>query len=1062
HEGFYAYFTSGANRGRQYLIIDSVEAATDTMTILSAQANTTFTAGDGFTIVDRVYAREGGSTNGSCTSTTENLCITKAGSATSDITWKGSGTVIIDGQRARQRGIYVAVNYQTIDGFVGINHTLYGTDIGFTVNYISVLNSTFADNGSGGTDDSGLFFNASVGARAHNNVLLRNNKYGIHFTNIASGKRIVSNNIVGDNTTTGINANTAGSVIMNNTVYGNANGILLSNTDIAIQNNVFGNTSMGIAKVHDSDDHIIANNRSFANKKNGISGSGDGGTGFNDRSRHFNNIAVGNTLDGLQLQTDANTVSYNNIFAYNGDDGLDNNGAGNDTHNYNAYFSNTGSAVEGEAIDTNAVTSNPNFYQEVADRATTGGSTTTLIDSTRSWTADEWVGAGVYITNGGGTCPAGNGVWAGVWRNTSTTLFLSPALASTGVSSLCNYYITNFYTQDNSGALGAGAVTYNGASLTAGNAQTATNMGARLGYVVNDDQASSDIKHNWLQAAHDHANVNAGDTITAYAVNYRSDTLGSTLTDNGPYLTLDTATSTTIAAADDYIGFYMYMTSGTNRGKYYLIIDSTTGAPDTISIATVDGTSLNLTGFNPGDGFTIVDRVYTRRKNSTSLLNLTKGGNANGTAPITWNTNGTVIVDVQKAATYGFYFTGGGYTNISGFNIYNASDSGMRVATTNNSFSNLTIGRNTIDGIQLPRGNQVLSNITFFSNGGTGINDEVGGSSFINITVYDNSTGSKKQGSATSLYSEFRAYANTDRGISLLSSNNVVRGSISLRNTNEGISDLDGNTANRVLNNISIGNGTDGLLMRGTNDVVRNNIFMANVDDGIQYTASPNTYTFNYFFSNGRDIENSSGQNEAIEANSFTGTDPGFYQVVAQSTATGAGTNASNSTTTLRDTTQTWTVNAYVNMGLLVKNKSGQNCTAVTNSANGKWYGIVGNSVDTLVFTPALDLAIANSTTCDYYVTDFTLASTSGTTPLGNGANHAGAAAKVNMGTRLEYVENSDGTRSNGIQQAHDAGATGAGDTLTVYAVDEKNVTGCGGAACALGSTLTDSGPYIT
>ena len=1020
HEGFYAYFTSGANRGRYYLITDSDENTTDTLTVLSEQAATTFTAGDGFTVVDRVYARAGGGAN--CTGNTANLCLLADGGASTLITWNTNGTVIVDAQNTRTYGIYLnRSNHVRLDGFIVQNAVTHGI--------------------SGNT--------ATTPVHLANIVAAYNTRDGV---SVSWNGWVMSDTITFSNGWAGIGS-AAGdfdsSYVINpvsfrNSQNGISNGQGTNNTVVGAK--LFGNTSNGWIVDKNSGGTSIKNSFVFSNPNN-IKFSD---WASNTNNKVVNNTVVGGATDGIFIVASMPAaVIRNNVIAYNAQDGLDDDsGATSETYNY--FYGNGENIDGGGAIGTGSLSvTDPGFYSEVSAVVLAAGATTTTVDvtGTQAWTENQWVGAGLTFT--GGSCNIAANTWFGITSNSKEMLFFAPA-ASAVPNTSCTGVITNFYIANTTSAttpLGQGA-RHDGATEPG-----TVNMGARLGYVLNDDQASADIKHNWLQDAHDHANVNAGDTITTYTVNEVSDTLGSTLTDNGPYLTLDAATSTTIAAADDYIGFYMYMTSGTNRGKYYLIIDSTTGTPDTISIAATDGTSLNTTGFNPGDGFTIVDRVYARDSGEstnctgTENLCLSKAGNSNGTAPITWTTSGAVVIDSAGVRSYSIDIAGADYNIVNGFTVIGGLLDGIRLTNVNNSrYANLTVARNTGMGINDGAGNQdnLFETNTVFSNTSHGI----GGinQSFVNgNTVYGNS-GRGIDVSGTSAVYNNNLYANAD-SVFMAGADNTIRGNKILRDTQSGIVFSGSATSSAITNNLLLANTTNGIAASsysGSNNAIRNNI-ITNTGTGINLSLhATDVSNFNYFYSNTTNVVGGEGAQSLPASGGAGGTDPNYSFDVSATNVTAGSTGEIDLTGT-----QNWTANQWAGYGLTFIDG-----TSVCDSdVKNKWFGITANGAEWIAYSPTPADA-STITNCAAKITNFALPSVSTTTPLGGGANHAGTAAKVNMGTRLEYVENSDGTRNNGIQNANDAGATGAGDTLTVYAVDEVTSGTVFSAA--------DSGPYVT
>ncbi|EKD26138.1 MAG: hypothetical protein ACD_79C01348G0001, partial [uncultured bacterium] len=98
YEGMYIVMTNGTNVNKHYVIIDSTEAATDTIT-LAVDATTGFTANtDTFKIIDRIYDEK--------SYPTANVALTTSGNASSFIKWDASGTLVIDALSQVNYNIY--------------------------------------------------------------------------------------------------------------------------------------------------------------------------------------------------------------------------------------------------------------------------------------------------------------------------------------------------------------------------------------------------------------------------------------------------------------------------------------------------------------------------------------------------------------------------------------------------------------------------------------------------------------------------------------------------------------------------------------------------------------------------------------------------------------------------------------------------------------------------------------------------------------------------------------------------------------------------------------------
>ncbi len=369
--------------------------------------------------------------------------------------------------------------------------------------------------------------------------------------------------------------------------------------------------------------------------------------GAANNAKITNNMIASNTSDGIDGSAYSGTGSVlrNNLIMNHGI-GINSVGSGI-TSNFN-YLFNTTQASGGVSEGANSLPANgsgagtdTDFAAETNGSGTaTGGSTTTLIDTGKTWTINQWANYALHITGG-----TGANQWGLIIGNTATTLYVTPAFG-TATASGSVYEITSFYLVPTSGTTPLG----NGAKHDGTTGSAGVNMGARLEYVSNSDGT----RNNGIQNAHDASATGAGDILTVYAVEELTSGTVSSAADNGPYITLTLSTDS-IAANDDFIGMYVYMTSGTNNKKYYLIIDSATvaGPADTIAINTSA-----TTGFAANDTFKIVDRVYATTGYTsgatTANARFTKDGSSG--SPITWNAvaNNTVLIDAA-GKTYAFY-----------------------------------------------------------------------------------------------------------------------------------------------------------------------------------------------------------------------------------------------------------------------------------------------------------------------------------------------------------------------------------------------------------------------
>ncbi|RKY40898.1 MAG: hypothetical protein DRP76_00975, partial [Candidatus Omnitrophota bacterium] len=266
---------------------------------------------------------------------------------------------------------------------------------------------------------------------------------------------------------------------------------------------------------------------------------------------------------------------------------------------------------------------------------------------TKNWAPNQWVGYGVKVTI------SGTDYWAGVTSNTANRLYLAPALDSAPNSGTDTYIITDFSI---TGAAAEGSLTTplgNGCGADGITKPGTVNMGAILDFVKN---TTDGLMFNSIQDANDDTSLSPADTLTIYT---QDEATGSILsaTDYGPFLNLDMEDETTITADNQYEGMYLYITSGTNAGKYFLITDSqelSTAEGDSTDTDTISILVDSADGFNLGDTFVIVDRVYDRKASSQANFKLTTSG-ASGGAIIIWNVDGTVIVDGKNQVSYNVY-----------------------------------------------------------------------------------------------------------------------------------------------------------------------------------------------------------------------------------------------------------------------------------------------------------------------------------------------------------------------------------------------------------------------
>ncbi|MCK5082737.1 MAG: hypothetical protein KAR31_07500, partial [Candidatus Omnitrophica bacterium] len=584
----------------------------DSITIYKSDGTTGLTVGDGFTIIDRVYAREG--------SGGANLYMTKDGTAAYPVTWNTSGTVVLDIVN-HSPGLYLYGDHITVDGFIVTDDN---ESSGIYVRY-------------GGNNDNRIMnnslFNCRIMADTNYSVIegnylwLRKYKAGATAIFSYSGNGNGINNIIRNN-----------EIFYNDSYVDSGNAIWGGRpNNTVVGNKVFGGVR-GIVFWWGSsyDNEVIKNNIIMESYSTGILTGGAGTNVSNNTIVHVGSRNTGG--DGVVIyESLTNRRVYNNIIYDMNDAGR--NAASGTTYDFNYFYSNGEDVEDGGTIGANSITgTDPGFAAEDTGTANTGSSTTMIISTeAQAWTANEWVGAAVEITSG-----TGSGQWAGIASNSAERLFVAPAFV-TEPDNTSTFEITNFYIDDTTSVttpLGQGCAA-DGSTTDIG-----VNMGARLGYVVNDDQANDDIKFNWIQAAEDGVNLDSGDTVTIYARDEGTGTVSGTPTDNGPTITFNLSETNVITSDDQYEGMYAYMSSW-GTPDYYMIVDSVDDTTDTITLL-VDST----TDFSASDTFSIVDRVYKERSHASANFSMNTSGT---TGWVTWDVSNTVITDAEDEKDYNVY-----------------------------------------------------------------------------------------------------------------------------------------------------------------------------------------------------------------------------------------------------------------------------------------------------------------------------------------------------------------------------------------------------------------------
>jgi len=167
--------------------------------------------------------------------------------------------------------------------------------------------------------------------------------------------------------------------------------------------------------------YVYPNNASYTTTfKNNIV-AGQKSYGFyiryaNTKFNMYNNTIYGNSSYGLRVNaaTAANIVMKNNIIANNYSYGIYCYNGGGVTNTYNDVWNNSSADYSGCSAGTGDISSDPKFV--IDDSGTsTGASYTTLTDTSKSWTTNEW--RGYYLI------PDTNDKYCFmIWSNTSDTL----------------------------------------------------------------------------------------------------------------------------------------------------------------------------------------------------------------------------------------------------------------------------------------------------------------------------------------------------------------------------------------------------------------------------------------------------------------------------------------------------------------------------------------------------------------------------------------------------------------------------------------------------------------
>ncbi len=593
YEGMYLYIEAGENLGKYYLIVDTDEdgnGTTDTITIATDDDASSFREGDVFTIVDRVYRRWGSDIYADPYHYTPILAMSKAGMADNPINWNASGRVILDADSLNHSFFMGDADYQVISDFVfkgnsdsviRVHH--YG---GMPDHVKFVRNKLYNTHGlmSCVACYSGW---PSFWLVKDNHVHRGSCGYGAGLTGYA-----VLDNIITDYGGAGINL--AGSLIKGNKIfhirktgYGLHNSgacIVGAGDNVTIKENVaLKGTSRGGVYCYSADNNLITNNVLIAN-------------------------SFGSYYGGIYLYNSNNNRCTNNILVDNSngilDEGTDN------TYDFNYYYGNSNAVSNGTPGPHSITGYDPNFTVNESGTVGTGTTTTVIVDTSKSWTPNQWQGYGIKVTVGG------TDYWAGIYSNTADKLYITPALGASPTAGTDTYIITDFSIQPTSSdntPLGQGC------SADGSTEPGDVNMGTHLEFALLDG-----TKYNSLNSAL--SSASAGFNILVGSRVYVESGTISSATDEGPMVQL--SVSDVIPEDNAYEGMYLVVKTGAHAHKAYLIVDTQDDTTDTITILCDDAS-----GFSNGDLFDIVDRIYNDGV-VNKAVDLVQGGSASSQAMI--------------------------------------------------------------------------------------------------------------------------------------------------------------------------------------------------------------------------------------------------------------------------------------------------------------------------------------------------------------------------------------------------------------------------------------------
>lgn len=305
---------------------------------------------------------------------------------------------------------------------------------------------------------------------------------------------------------------------------------------------------------------------------------------------------------------------------------------------------------------------------------------------------------------------------------------------------------------------------------------------------------------------------------------------------------------------------------------------------------------------------------------------------------------------------------------------------------------------------------------------------------FTSNNIYLNATyGSYFDCSINNTFTSNNSYSNGNSGIYLtnVSNSNIITSNNSYSNGGDNGMLVIGCSNNIIYNNTSIRNNASGikLWITSLNNILRNNLIAYNASYGINdddNTSEP-TNSYNDLYAN-----TSGTSNQITEGTGTVNVAPNFFAYPnGDSTFTYSSGGASAATQVVLSTSG-WTANKYA--GYVLWASKGE--TAATNIFRRIEYNTAtASGTSTIGIYGTWPSAMDGTYT--YKVIDWSVQAAE---LLGGGCNinTGDASSAVNIGSKLGYIKNTtDSTEFGLLQAANDAATCTAGDTVTVYAVDQ-------------------------